>query len=530
MKLKIYASIVLLLVSHSLFSQPGFEKSFGNNSSYDEFMSVCKTPDGGYAFWGNTSNTTTQLSNLFLLKTDVDGNLIWSKTFSFSVDVFATKIISNSNGELFLTGYTYENNPPYDDIFLIKADAGGNIAWSHRYGGADIDEGNDMAIDDNGDLIMAGYTYSFGTTLKSGYAVKVNSNGGFIWSKTFAQNVNQEFNGVSVVGGNNYVFTGLTQRPPGINFDGFVVKTDSTGIIVWGKSTGGTSTETFYHSYEDTNGTLYVSGGSSTGTIGGTLDGLVVSYNSTGNRTMAKTYGTSAVDRAYSIADGPTGMNEFIISGHTGNSSAHENNSLLYIDKTTGVLNNSIAAGSVSGNSRAYSLYADGQTAVQAGYIFTPNDSIGSAYIVKYNYSTGPCNSNPVSFSTGTPTFTDSVGVTAANAATTIDTLILTESVFMADSSLLCSTNSIDEFDLSNNIIISPNPAYNDISIQTREMIFSKNGLMTITDLKGTIVKSINFTGSEIQIKIDDLRAGIYILQLKDEKINSKKKFVKINE
>ncbi len=529
MKFIIYTLILFSVISLSTLGQPGFEKSFGNNSSYDEFMSVSRTPDGGYAFWGNTSNTTTLLSNLFLLKTDQDGNLMWSKTFSFPIDVFATKVVSNNNGELFLTGYTYENNPPYDDIILIKADPTGNIIWSHRYGGADIDEGNDMAMDDNGDLIMAGYTYSFGTTLKSGYAIKVNSNGGIIWSKTFAQNVNQEFNGVSVVSGNNYVFTGLTQRTPGINFDGFVVKTDSAGIIVWGKSSGGTSTETFYHSYEDQNGTLYVSGGSSTGTTGGTLDGLVVSYNSTGNRTLTKTYGTAAVDRAYSIADGPAGMNEFIISGHTSNSSAHENNLLLYIDKTTGVLNNSVAAGSVSGNSRAYSLYSDGQTAVQAGYIFTPTDSLGSAYIVKYNYSISPCNSNPVNFMTATPTFTDSVGVNVGNAVTTIDTLILIENIFSVDTTLLCTTNSIDEFHVTNEIILSPNPSTHLISIQTKEMELKK-GFLTITDFRGAIVKSINFTGSTIEIKIDDLSAGIYIIQLVDEGFSSKKKFVKINE
>ena len=87
--------IAVIFCTITAFSQTQFQKSFGNSNTYDEFFSVCRTTDGGYAFLGNTIDTTSQLTDALLVKTDNDGNLQWSKSFSFSIDIFSTKIVCN---------------------------------------------------------------------------------------------------------------------------------------------------------------------------------------------------------------------------------------------------------------------------------------------------------------------------------------------------------------------------------------------------------------------------------------------------
>ena len=519
--------IAILFCTITAFSQTQFQKSFGNASAYDEFFSVCRTTDGGYAFLGNTIDTTTYFADALLVKTDNDGNLLWSKSFSFSIDVFSTKIVCNSTGELFLMGYTFENNPPYDDIFLIKTAADGSLLWSNRYGGTDIDEGNDLAIDNNGDLIIAGYTYSFGTTLKSGYAIKLNDVGTILWSKAFSQNLNQEFNGVSVTSGNDYIFTGLTQRPPGINFDGYLIRTNSSGLVNWAMSSGGTGTETYYHSFTDASDTIYVSGGSSTGTASGNLDGLFVKYDLNGNRYLNKTYGTASVDRTYNIGSGPLLSNEIILSGHTSNASALEHNLFMHIDKYSGTMLSYELAGTTTGKSRAYGLLTEDQSAVQAGFSITTSDTLGSAFAAKYVYGYSACNTEAVNIVTASPTFTDSIGSNSSVAATTNIPMVFTENIIASVSDVFCLNSTINEMSNSIGFNISPNPVVDRLQISFDKNFSHDGAIISIFDLHGHTLKTVKVNNIQTDISIENLPAGIYLMKCEYNGVISSKRFIK---
>ncbi len=528
MKPVIFSTLILLLISMTTFSQTQFQKSFGNPNAYDEFYSVCKTLDGGYAFFGNTLNTTTQFDDLLLVKTDSDGNFVWSKTFAFTLDVFGTKIVCDQFGNLVLLGYTFENNPPYDDIFLIKTDPSGNILWSNRYGGTDIDEGNDLAIDNAGDLVIAGYTYSFGTTLKSGFVLKVDTGGFIIWGNAVAQNINQEFNGVSIDNGNNYSLTGLVQVGSGINFDGYVVKLNDAGGLLWGKSVGGIGTETFYHSFDDGSGHLYVSGASSTGTASGNLDGLLATFDNNGPLQSAKTYGTASIDRAYGISPGNSGSNEIVLTGHANNGTGFENNLVLFIDKSTEVLNNYYLTGSSNGSSRAYGMTSDGSSLVEAGFIFSVTDSLGSAYAEKYNYSINPCDFSLANIITATPTFIDSSGTTVTTVFPTTASISFIENSFTPDTVLFCGTIGIDEL-LAKEFVIYPNPATDKmmVSFESKEDLESVD--ISIADISGRVIKHINTDQFQLEIDIQDFSQGVYVIGILRNGLMQRKSIVKVN-
>ena len=519
--------IAVIFCTITAFSQTQFQKSFGNSNTYDEFFSVCRTTDGGYAFLGNTIDTTSQLTDALLVKTDNDGNLQWSKSFSFSIDIFSTKIVCKNTGELFLMGYTFENNPPYDDIFLIKTAADGSILWSNRYGGTDIDEGTDLAIDNNGDLIISGYTYSFGTTLKSGYAIKVNDAGTILWSKAFSQNLNQELNGVSITPGNDYIFTGLTQRSPGINFDGYIISTNSSGLVNWSKSSGGTGTETFYHSFTDASDTIYVSGASSTGTVSGNLDGLLVKYDLNGNRYLNKTYGTAAVDRTYNIGSGTMLSNEIILSGHTSNSAALEHNLFMHIDRNTGTMLSYELAGTTTGSSRAYGLLTEDQSAIQAGFIITTSDTLGSAFAAKYVYGYSACNTEAVTILTGSPIFTDSTGSNSSVAATMNIPIVFTENSITAMSDIFCVNSTIKELSNSLSFNIAPNPATDKLQISIDKSFNNEDAFISIFDLHGHNLKTIKVNSLLTDISIESLPVGIYLMKCDYNGVISTKKFIK---
>ena len=261
MKIKIILfSLLLLLTSLTSSADTQFKQSIGFPDASAEFLSGCETPDSGYVFLGNTTDTVSKISKLFLVKMDLQGSLLWNKTYEFPIDAFGIKVAATPNGELVMMGYTFLDSIPYDDIFLIRTQSDGTILWSNTYGGNDIDEGNDMIIDAQGNIVVAGYTYSFGSALKSGFVLKTDGNGIYSWSKTYSQNVNQEFNGISQTSDYGYILSGYTQAPPGINFDGYIVKTDSAGGINWSKRTGGSLSEILYKGWQDATGDFYFAG------------------------------------------------------------------------------------------------------------------------------------------------------------------------------------------------------------------------------------------------------------------------------
>jgi hypothetical protein len=94
---------------------------------HDWAYSVQQTSDGGYIVAGRTRLSVTAWDDIFLIKTDANGNLIWAKTYGGTYEDMAYSVQQTSDGGYIVAGYTYSFGPGYFDIFLIKTDANGNI-------------------------------------------------------------------------------------------------------------------------------------------------------------------------------------------------------------------------------------------------------------------------------------------------------------------------------------------------------------------------------------------------------------------
>jgi Secretion system C-terminal sorting domain len=119
-------------------------------------------------------------NDLFLAKYDTNGNEIWAKSAGGDGDDISTSVAVDATGNTFLTGYfnspsvafgssilTNEDTNYYQDIFIAKYDASGNVLWAKSTGGSSDDEANSITIDATGNAYVAGGYYSptmpFGT-------------------------------------------------------------------------------------------------------------------------------------------------------------------------------------------------------------------------------------------------------------------------------------------------------------------------------------------------------------------------------
>jgi hypothetical protein len=115
----------------ALFTQPAyavvsFAKTYGG-WSYDSATSVQQTSDGGYIVAGSTTSFGAGKRDIFLIKTDAEGNIIWAKTYGGTYWDEARSVQQTSDGGYIVAGYTNSFGAGDYDIFLIKTDANGDI-------------------------------------------------------------------------------------------------------------------------------------------------------------------------------------------------------------------------------------------------------------------------------------------------------------------------------------------------------------------------------------------------------------------
>jgi hypothetical protein len=109
----------------------GWNRTFGGSGS-DYGASVQQTSDGGYIIAGSSAGTSS--SNVCLVKTDTDGNSLWDKTFGGPGNDYGASVQQTSDGGYIIAGSTDSYGAGSSDIWLVKTDADGNSLWDKTFG------------------------------------------------------------------------------------------------------------------------------------------------------------------------------------------------------------------------------------------------------------------------------------------------------------------------------------------------------------------------------------------------------------
>jgi hypothetical protein len=117
--------------------------------------------------------------DIFLIKTDANGNIIWAKTYGGTDYDYVYSVQQTSDGGYIVAGYTASFGAGDWNIFLIKTDAKGNIQWAKTYGETDnLDRGiPSVQQTSDGGYILAGTTISFGAGGANIFLIKTNARG-----------------------------------------------------------------------------------------------------------------------------------------------------------------------------------------------------------------------------------------------------------------------------------------------------------------------------------------------------------------
>jgi hypothetical protein len=211
-----------------------WNRTYGG-ANYDRAKSLATTSDGGLILACETRSFGAGGADFWLIKTDSQGNLEWDMTYGGTDNEFASTVVETLDGGYAVTGSTIPSEGGNADFWLIKTDSQGNLEWSQSYGGDGTEYANSMITTMDGGYALAGSTTSFGNGDWDGWLVKTDSKGIMEWSETFGTEENEYIGSLVVNDNQEYVLACIKQSTFG---DGFIwlAKTDSSGIMLWNQT------------------------------------------------------------------------------------------------------------------------------------------------------------------------------------------------------------------------------------------------------------------------------------------------------
>ncbi len=219
-----------------------FKKTFGGDAD-DEGRSIQATSDGGYILFGSTTSFSAGRSDMYLVKTDNKGDMLWSKTYGGSGTEKGRFVQQSADGGYMLFGLTDSTGAGGLDMYLIKTDSHGNELWAKTYGGSGYDGGYSFEQTTDGGYILLGTTSSFTNSKANVYLVKTDADGNELWRKTYGGELSNKGRSVKQAPDGGYILLCRTTSFGAGLYDIYVIKTDADGNELWSRTFGGAEDE-----------------------------------------------------------------------------------------------------------------------------------------------------------------------------------------------------------------------------------------------------------------------------------------------
>jgi hypothetical protein len=315
-----------------------WSKLFGG-TLYEVFNVIQPTPEGGYIVAGYGESVDGDLisnhgnSDVFVVKMDAAGNALWKKTYGGTEAEQAHAMIPANDGGYIIVGSARSKNGDvtnhrlYDDVWVLKIDGNGNLLWQKTYGGS----GSEVAYSiistpDNGYLVGAStdsrdgdvtnlhFDPNFPGAVDDFWLLKLDISGNLVWQKTYGGNWDEVCYSVTRTPDGGFMATGFSnatttsgdvQTTRG-DKDIWVIKTDAVGNLLWQKTYGGSKSDYARKVLSLADGYILSGGtesndGQVTGNHG-SMDAWIVKIDLTGNLVWQKAFGGKWYENAWHLA------------------------------------------------------------------------------------------------------------------------------------------------------------------------------------------------------------------------------------
>lgn len=282
--MRIYTLIFLLpiyylVICNTCYAQTTFQITYDGLDG----RSAISTFDGGYIIVGSANNTPGYI-DVHLIKTDSIGNKIWTKSFGGSGGEWGRSVIQTSDSGYAVLGLTSSFGAGDQDMYFIRTDSSGNLIWSKTYGWLSQDRGISVKQTFDGGFIFTGDSwYLGGFSGNHLYIVRTNSIGDTLWTKVIRPQISGIGTCVIQTADSGFAITGE------LGSDVCLVRLDSIGSLLWIKTYGGTEQDFGNSIQQTTDGGFIIS--STAWSFGGAYKLFLIKTDSVGDLTWSKAFG-----------------------------------------------------------------------------------------------------------------------------------------------------------------------------------------------------------------------------------------------
>ena len=221
-----------------MFAQNGAEiewaKTFGGTKG-DVANSIVATSDGGYAVVGYTNSKGQGRSDFLVMKLDKNGKKVWEKTFGGKRYDVAKSVINTTDGGLLVTGETKSKGFGGLDVWLIKLNANGDLMWEKNYGSKKSDFlASFVSVTRGADdgFVVAGHSRAKNIGGYDIFIIKFDNDGKKVWEKTYG-NLSDDFaSSIITTPHGGYVLAGNTRSTVDGEFKFWFLQLDKNGSLV----------------------------------------------------------------------------------------------------------------------------------------------------------------------------------------------------------------------------------------------------------------------------------------------------------
>ena len=258
-----------------------WEKTYGSLPGYGHF--VQQTSDGGYIATGTIYTTGGTNGEVYLVKTDVNGNTMWTQTYGTTANYEGGGCVQQTSDDGYIiAGYRYSG------IWLIKTDSNGNQQWNNFFNcqGSDAPYSVQQTTD-GGYILVGGY---HGALTVDVYLIKTNAYGVKQWDQKIGAGA-ELGRCVRQTSDGGYIITGYTAYGAGMS-DVYLIKTDAGGNPTWTQTFGGTNYDCGT-SVRQTSDGGYIIGGETASFGPGSYNIYLIKTDAGGNKQWDDTFGAA---------------------------------------------------------------------------------------------------------------------------------------------------------------------------------------------------------------------------------------------
>lgn len=233
-----YVLVGVLMLVHSVVSQPTWKRVFGA-FDVENACEVITASDGNFVIAGSTGSFGNGSSDFYVFKIDQNGDRLWSAVYGGPQIDEARSIVELADGGFVVVGTTNGGSYGGYDGSVVRTDVNGDLIWQRTYGGSDWDFLNSVDIDANGGIWAAGTTYSYGAGGDQ-WLVHLDGNGDTIVTRHFGGLENSEALSVHSTNDGGCILAGSKVSTDG-DKDAYVIKLDALANVLWERVYGGDS-------------------------------------------------------------------------------------------------------------------------------------------------------------------------------------------------------------------------------------------------------------------------------------------------